>query len=262
MSGGIGLSVIRTDKWLVEAYDRPLEICGNLSGLFNGADASMIYDYLLLHGMYTPFTNGEKRIKRLQEKDVWGMVQQEAQFLRDMWEGPDIPIFIFPSDHTNEIIMKEFNGRSGLAFKDKLFLFLSEENEEEEIKSLLTHEYNHVCRLYHYPLQEDSYTLLDTIILEGLAEHAVRERYGEDYLAAWTSLYPDEKVREMWETCFEPNRTILKSDRKHHQLLYGSSLGHKMAGYAVGYYLVKAYMERHRFTTKELLSTESVQFLL
>ncbi|WP_369010262.1 DUF2268 domain-containing putative Zn-dependent protease [Oceanobacillus alkalisoli] len=54
-----------------------------------------------------------------------------------------MPIFIFPSDRSNT----EINGKSGLSFHDKLFLFISGETSLTEIKALLTHEYYHVCRL-------------------------------------------------------------------------------------------------------------------
>ena len=100
--------------------------------------------------MYTPLTSEKDRIIKLQSNQVWEIIQNEAQSLQKLWKGPEIPIFIFPSETSNEIIKIEFNGKSGLAFKDKLFLFISEENNEVEIRSLLTHEYNHVCRLTYY----------------------------------------------------------------------------------------------------------------
>ncbi|WP_053360791.1 DUF2268 domain-containing protein [Bacillus sp. FJAT-27251] len=254
------MSVIRTDRWLAEAYDRPIEICGKLTGLFDGAYASEIYDHLLLHGMYYPLPNGKEVIKKLQERNVWRMVGNEAEVLQELWEGPDIPIYIFPSDTSNTTMNLEFNGKSGLAFRDKLFLFISEENDAAEIKSLLTHEYNHVCRLTHYPKHEGDYTLLDSIILEGLAEHAVRERFGEKHLSSWISLYTDEELLKMWEAYIAPNRSILKTDRKHHQLMYGSPLYPKMAGYSVGYYLVGKYAATHFSSSKDMLSTVSCQF--
>ena len=256
------MSVMRTDQWLLEAYDRPIEICEKLRGLFDGAYASEIYDYLILHGMYTPLTNEKDRIIKLQSNQVWEIVQNEAQSLQKLWKGPEIPIFIFPSETSNEIIKIEFNGKSGLSFKDKLFLFISEENSEAEIRSLLTHEYNHVCRLTYYPKQEDDYTLLDTMILEGIAENAVRERFGEEFLSSWTSIYTDKELLNMWEKLIFPNRSILKTDHKHNELLYGSPLYPKMAGYSVGYFLVKNYMKINHFTSKDLLSTEPVQFSL
>src|SRR5690625_6839523 len=48
---------------------------------------------------------------------------------------PDIPIFIFPSDSRNQELTRHFNGKSGLAFVDKLFLFVSEKNTEKDRKS-------------------------------------------------------------------------------------------------------------------------------
>jgi len=260
MSRGVGMSVIRTDQWLLEAYDRPIEICGKLRDLFDGAYASEIYDYLLLHGMDSPDTAGNDRIVKLQRNHVWEIVQNEAQILQEMWKGPDIPIFIFPSDISNETMRIEFNGKSGLSFKDKLFLFLSEENKEAEIKALFTHEYNHVCRLTYYPKHENDYTLFDTIILEGMAENAVRERFGEECLSSWTSLYTDKELLNMWEQLIVPNRSILKTNHNHHELVYGSPLSPKMAGYAVGYFLVKKYMKINQCTSKDLLSAEPVQF--
>ena len=128
------MSVMRTDQWLLEAYDRPIEICEKLRGLFDGAYASEIYEYLILHGMYTPLTSEKDRIIKLQSNQVWEIIQNEAQSLQKLWKGPEIPIFIFPSETSNEIIKIEFNGKSGLAFKDKLFLFISEENSEVEIR--------------------------------------------------------------------------------------------------------------------------------
>jgi uncharacterized protein YjaZ len=262
MNRSVGMSVMRTDQWLLEAYDRPIEICEKLRGLFDGAYASEIYDYLILHGMYTPLANEKDRIIKLQSNQVWEIVQNEAQNLQELWKGPEIPIFIFPSETSNEIIKIEFNGKSGLSFKNKLFLFVSEENSEAEIRSLFTHEYNHVCRLTYYPKHEEDYTLLDTIILEGLAENAICERFGEYFLSSWTSFYTDKELLNMWEKLIFPNRAILKTDPKHNELLYGSPLYPKMAGYSVGYFLIKNYMKINHFTSKDLLSTEPIQFSL
>lgn len=98
--------------------------------------------------------------------------------------------------------MRDQNGKSGLAFKDKLFLFLSDQNSDNEIRALLVHEYNHVCRLAKNGKQEENYVLLDSIILEGLAENAVRELVGEEYLAKWTSYYTEGQLNQMWKKSF------------------------------------------------------------
>ncbi|MDI5790224.1 DUF2268 domain-containing putative Zn-dependent protease [Bacillus licheniformis] len=66
----------------------------------------------------------------------------------------------------------EFGSKSGLAFSDKLFCFIGR-SSRSSISAIMTHEYNHVCRLENMPKEEKKMTLLDTIILEGLAEYAV-----------------------------------------------------------------------------------------
>jgi uncharacterized protein YjaZ len=153
--------------------------------------------------------------------------------------------------------MRDQNGKSGLAFKDKLFLFLSDQNSDNEIRALLVHEYNHVCRLAKNGKQEENYVLLDSIILEGLAENAVRELVGEEYLAKWTSYYTEGQLNQMWKKIIYPNRNIPKSHPKHQEFLYGFRLLPKMLGYCVGYYLVKNYLEEHERTSSDLFPLDS-----
>ncbi|MCQ6275510.1 DUF2268 domain-containing protein [Bacillus sp. V3B] len=251
------MSVVRTDKWLLNLYDKPIEMCEKIEEYFDGARASEIYHYLTLHGMYRPLQNGNKLVRSLQENKVWEIVHKEKRKLQNMWEGPDVPVFIFPSDINNRKIKRDFNGKSGLAFQDKLFLFISEDNEETEIKALLTHEYNHVCRLAKLQKKEEDYVLLDTIILEGLAENAVRERLGKEFVSTWTSYYSNEELDRIWKKLVCPNRNILKADRKHQDILFGLGYYPKMSGYCVGYYLVKNYIEANSLTSKDLLSIEA-----
>ena len=253
------MSVIRTDQWLLESNESPIDLCEKLKIHFQDADASEIYDYLNLNGMYLPFEDGYKLVRKLQKNKVWEIVQNEQKQLQKKWEGPNVPVYIFPSDPNNLIIKREFNGRSGLSFMDKLFLFISENNTEKEIRSLFTHEYNHVCRLSKYPKPEDDYVLLDTIILEGLAENAVREKFGEKFVSAWVSYYSIEKLEKMWKQFVYPNRNILKTDNIHQDILFGSHFFPKMTGYCVGYYLVKKHMEKNNLTSKDLLTIESAK---
>src|SRR5699024_5564490 len=98
-------------------------------------------------------------VKKLQKKNIWHIVNKEEKQLQKIWGALDVPIFIFPSETSNKRLKKDFNGKSGLAFKDKLFLFVSENNEEDEIRALFSHEYNHVFRLSKYDKDESDYKL-------------------------------------------------------------------------------------------------------
>ncbi|MFD1363372.1 DUF2268 domain-containing protein [Lentibacillus salinarum] len=257
------MSVIRTDKWLWDTYDQPSELCEKLKQYFNEDVSSVdIHQHLVMHGMYRqPLKNGDRLIKALQKRDIWHIVQREERKLREKWDGPAIPIFIFPADTHNHRLRQEQNGKSGLSFGDKVFLFISEHNTENEIRALFTHEYNHVCRLAKYNKKETDYVLLDTVILEGLAENAVRERFGSRYTADWTSYYPDSRLKRICLNLIMPNRQVPKSGRKHLQILYGLGLYPKMAGYCAGYYLVKKYMRDNNLTSQDLLDIEPEEII-
>lgn len=259
---GADMGVVRTDKWLQDLYDEPVELCGKLVDYFDGVLASEIFEYLTMHGMYfSPFNKAEDFLVKLKDNNVWKTVHKEKQQLQEKWDGPDIPIFIFPSDTNNQRLMRDSNGKSGLAFSDKLFLFISGQNEEEEVRALFTHEYHHVCRLSSYQASLKDYELLDAIILEGLAENAVRERFGEKLTASWTSYYSDQQLEKMQNKLVMPNKEIQQTDPRHQRILYGLGLYPKMAGYSVGYYIVKKYMEANTKTTKDLLHTPTNEFI-
>ncbi|WP_010530324.1 DUF2268 domain-containing protein [Lentibacillus jeotgali] len=253
------MSVIRTDKWLLDTYHKPLELCEKFKSQFDkGVSAADIHQHLTMHGMYRePRKNGNELIEGLQKNHIWQIVQREAKNLKKEWDGPDIPVFILPADTNNRKLNQEQNGKSGLSFPDKLFLFVSETNTEKEIRALLTHEYNHICRLSKYSKKEAEYTLLDTVILEGLAENAVRERFGVRYTANWLSYYSDRQLQRICMNLILPNRNIPKSGRKHLQILYGLGPYPKMAGYCAGYHLVKNYMNKEDLTSQDLLPVKS-----
>lgn len=258
MTGGGDMTVINTDKWLHESLDNPIEMCERLEKNFIGVSSNEIYQHLVMHGMYQqPLDDGKELIKELQEKDTWETVQKAESRLRKKWGGPNIPIFIFPADSKNRNLSRNFNGKSGLAFADKIFLFVSPHNSESEIHALFTHEYNHTCRLTKYEKDEDDYVLLDTIILEGLAEAAVLEQLGDEYTAKWTTYYSDDELKRIWQRLILPASRLPKHHHRHQKILYGKYFYPKMAGYAVGYYLVNKYMEKNDLKSKELLVISS-----
>lgn len=253
------MGVVQTDKWLIDLWNKPIAMCELLVNYFSDVSAAEIYQYLTMYGMYQPpFQDVEKQIRILMDKNSWKFIDEETQALRQLWDGPNIPVFIFPSDRNSTELRETFNGKAGLSFHDKLFLFISGDNSKTEIKALLTHEYHHVCRLAKYDRKVEDYNLLDSIILEGLAEHAVMERFGKKYCADWTEYYSDEELEKIWKNFILPSIHLPKAYRKHDAILYGQHRYPKMAGYCVGYYLVKKYMEKNNSSSKELLSIPSL----
>lgn len=252
------MGVIQTDKWLRKEYDNPKEICKRLLAFFPEGTASELHHYLSMHGMYQePVDERNLWLEEMEEKKVWNVVEKEKRTLQRLWKGPDIPIFILPADHLNKYLIREHNGKSGLAFYNKLFLFISNQNTVKEIRALFTHEYHHVCRLKKYKKSESNYTLLDTVILEGLAENAVSERFGEKAIAKWTSYYSTDQLKTIWERIILPNKNVTKWSKQYEKIMYGFGLYPKMAGYCAGYYIVSKYMKEHQKRVDQLFYESS-----
>lgn len=254
------MGVVATDLWLLAHYEEPEEICKKLKE-YIPLPPRYIYRYLVSRGMYRPVRGGKEDVEKLQQQNVWGEIEKELEQLRHWLGGPDIPIFIFPSDVYNRRVQREYDGKSGLALRKCLFLFVSPHNAIEELKAVLTHEYHHICRLFTVQKKEEAYTLLDTMVLEGLAEAAVAERYSESYHAPWTRYYTKQEAVQFWHKYIKDKMDIDRGTAKHEELLNGLWLYPDMLGYVVGFYLVQDCIAHKKLTTKQLLTMDAKEIL-
>lgn len=254
------MGVIATDTWLLAHYDEPEEICKKLKDYISLPPRYM-YRYLVAHGMYRPVRDGREDIEKLQKQNVWGNIEKEFQQLRQWLGGPDIPVLIFPSDVYNRRIQQEYDGKSGLAFRQCLFLFILPHNPIEELKAVLTHEYHHICRVRTVQKREEAYTLLDTMILEGLAEAAVAERYSEAYHAPWTQYYTKQEAIRFWCRYIKNRINVYRGTTEHERVLNGWAIYPDMLGYAVGFHLVQDCISHTQLTTKQLLAMDAKEIL-
>lgn len=257
VKGVIRMSVEQTYKWYEKASSmRELSLC--LLPYFKGAKANQsmsLISHLQSHGMLRYWSDGQKTMKGLREKGVFQHVNKEERLLKKRWNGPDVPIIILPVDERNRKIRAEFGSKSGLAFRDKLFLFLSTHISSSSISAIITHEYNHVCRLENMPKEEKDVTLLDTIVLEGLAENAVYERFGESEIAGWTSFYSEKQLEHFQNRLIRPYFELRRQDgRLFSNILFGKGYYPDMLGYAVGYNIVKKYLSSKKLKVADVLS--------
>lgn len=265
------MGVVATDRWLrtywQKAKNAPIHlryflqfdtIVKHPHSLFPHNDRREIHETLLMQGMFLPESDIGHWLRSLLERNVWKFVENEYEILRKQWQGPEAIIYLLPVNEENDVIMNELGGKTGISFFDKIFLFVSSKTKHSGIQALLTHEYHHTCRLAQLGKSERELTLLDSIIIEGLAEFAVYERLGGREIGKWTTMYREQELQAMWEAIFR-ERLHIRGKDNHHIFLYGNEEMRipKWAGYALGYALVQSC----HLSTKELLTQSSQQIL-
>jgi len=256
------MSVIPTNEWLHEImkiqkllpkrniYELQRSIiCNPLIEIFNSGNPEEIQFELQQQGLYLPHEN--LAIQMLEKQNVWLIVQEEFNYLKEKWNGPNVPIYILPI--TQEQTM---TNKNGTAYPNAIFLFVGE-LKKQELRALFAHEYNHVCRLHCINKSLNEVTLLDSLILEGLAECAVEEIYGDEWLTPWLGNYSMEKMLEIWEKYFLSQMN--SQGLAHHvEFIYGGKLP-QWIGYCIGYEIVRTYIKNH--SSNKLLLKDSKEIL-
>ncbi|MYL51826.1 hypothetical protein GLW08_00590 [Pontibacillus yanchengensis] len=219
--------------------------------------------FLLQYGLFEPveYEYLEQTLKNLSRMHIWSVVEEEYHRLKRLWNGPEVNVFIFPIKQAHLPECKRIASKNGVTYKQSIFLFLSPFLVLNEVRALFAHEYHHICRLSTYNKMKVEPALKDVIILEGLAEHAVKQLYGEKWLGPWHNRYPFEAMKELWKHYYLPNLNIT-NERAQSIFLYGEegTLFPKWIGYAVGYEIVDSYHTKQQCHYKKLhtLPTEEL----
>ena len=184
--------------------------------------------------------------------DVWAVVKRQLDDLMKQWAGPTTKVAILPIQHGFV--------KNGVAYQHGICLFVSPRTSVKELHALTTHEYHHICRQSYY---SDSPTLLDSVIMEGLAEHAVESLFGEHAVSSWTKRYSLEMVTDYWHAHFLEHLPV-RGLHNHQHFLFGD--GQQLPahiGYCMGYRIVEAFLTKNPLlTTQQLLPISSEEITL
>lgn len=232
-------------------------VCNPLKKIFPQATSLEVQQELLTRGLFNPSECMalDGTLKILEAKNMWITVQNEFEHLKRLWNGPDVPILIYPLTKNRPIVDGVEVKKNGVSYHNALFLFVSEDLEAVELKALLAHEYHHICRLANLNKAPHEIELLDTLIIEGLAECAVDELYGERGLSPWTKKYTQEVCLKLWTKYFI-QAIHMKGVDNHFPFLYGNEAAGlpKWIGYCIGYRIVCSYMENSGVSNRQLLN--------
>lgn len=267
------MGVVKTYEWLNKyrkekknSISENIELqrelmCKPLTRYFKDASPEEIQYHLHQYGMFLPDHKDLDVIDHMFEEEMWKTALYQYKKLRSKWNGPDVPIFLLPANQKSKQLREELHGQAGVSHDDKVFLFVGDKSEKERLRSLVTHEYNHVCRLEFLKSEQKGLTLLDALILEGLAEHAVQKHIGEDYTGPWTKTYSIEKAQRGWERWIKPKINLSKHDPSHEILMYGKGRYPKWLGYSIGYHIISSFYSNSSVSEIDALQMPSQQIL-
>lgn len=220
---------------------------------------------LLSNGLFEPdeIKDLDSTLRKMEEMNVWGIVDEEYEQLKILWNGKDCPIYIFPLTNYRPVIDGIVANKNGVSYKEVVFLFVSEELAEMEIKAMVAHEYHHFCRMHVLEKAPDAMTLKESLILEGMAECMVEELYGVKWCSPWISKYSIAQLKRIWQKVFVP--ALDKEGIHHHfQFLYGDGTKSlpNWIGYCMGYAIVKSYLEKNGQMNPQTLLTLSADEII
>ncbi|KAA9027551.1 hypothetical protein F4V44_06010 [Niallia endozanthoxylica] len=253
------MGIERTDEWLKNHFFNPLKICTQLRPSFKEKSESEIYQYLLFFGMYRPNRMNEEIYHELIKLNIWKQAEKILARYQKKWNGPDVSVYIFPFGKKRYPIS---DMQGGVSFKDGMFLFLSSFHKEDKaLEALMVHEYHHVCRLNKSSKPIQDYTLLDSLIMEGLAEYAVTKYCGEAYKSNWVTCYSDEELHYYWEKDVKKHLQSKRMDPIHDAILFGKGRYPHLLGYALGHWLIENASKKRRYSIHDTFSIKSEELL-
>ena len=221
-----------------------------LRGFFPERDRREILSFLYRWGLDRPGVFLGNRLREMKEAGYWETVETFYRRYKKSWNGPSVPIFLFPIRSPWSL----GGGKSGFTFPDKMFLFLPPSLGEKELEALFIHEYHHACRLNALEKPIEKHTLLDSIIMEGLAEFAVERSLGLEYVEKWTKRYRDRELAAAFVRLFRPNLFLPFGHPLHGKLLTGKNSVRPYLGYAVGLWLVRRAYGNRSFSVRDSIA--------
>lgn len=220
---------------------------------------------LLRQGLLDHIGNGSieqyKEISEEQKSEIERVISETIQKCNEKLSVPT-KNFIFVHPYLTTKDDEVFDGIMAVAVYSCVFhLFVNlDEYSEKSIKNTVAHELNHTIYHYHHYDDFNNYTLLDEILLEGLAEN-FREQYFDPKITKWAGALEKEKAFQILKN-LDKNTLESKDQKVIKEFLFGNGKYKKWNGYSTGYWLVKEFINKNRdLSWDELMRTNPKRFI-
>lgn len=201
-----------------------------------------------------------KEISAEQKLEIGKVISRTVEKCNDKLSVPTKNfIFVHPYFTTEED--KVFEGVMAVAAYSCVFhLFVNiDEYTKKSIENTVAHELNHTIYYYHHYDNFNNYTLLNEILLEGLAEN-FREQYFNHEITKWAGALEKEEAFRILND-LDKNTLESKNQKVIKEFLFGNDKYKRWNGYSTGYWLVKEFMKRNKdLSWDELMKTNPKRF--
>lgn len=245
---------------IVESFPEYLDI------LLNEYNFTMNSKTLFNLGMLDPLTHMElmeDTFLKLNEAGLPSIIEDALESCGQLLKVEKVNFLILPLNPQKEFVISEMYGSVAYTIKDNFFLLTTPIKDKgrwaSQIKSLCFHEYCHIYRNTKIKKSNQSRTLIERVIEEGLAESYVQYGLGEEYLGPWA-----KKQSKTTLLRYLPRMRTHLSEKKTKNIyafmngdIY-NDLPHWI-GYVLGYELIQYLLETQNANLLDLMALDSVE---
>lgn len=168
-------------------------------------------------------------------------------------------MFVYPWFPSED--MEEFEGTMGTTFWSGTFhVYIDTKNFSfSALEETIAHEYNHCVRFnYFSPFEQ---TMLEAIIMEGLAEHFREEVVGGEP-SPWSKALSRKKVKQTLKKLDRELYTSTENRELYEDIFFGGDKYERWTGYSAGYAIVGSYRnKREEVSWRKLIKIKSEEIL-
>jgi uncharacterized protein YjaZ len=209
-------------------------------------------------------------LKRISEKLNESRIEKRILILskkcNKVLPTSELNAFIFPFAKTRKSVkvINDLCGVTAYTPWQKNFL-LQIHPQKEWIKYLdmtIVHEFNHSVRMQYFTTKNKEWTILDCIVLEGLADNFVRQITG--FIPTWARPFPkniEQKIFKQIEEKIHQKVTYYDFHEKI-GIMFGNKEFPQWSGYRIGYSIVNNFLlENSKTTFQELIKLDANEIL-
>ncbi|MEO7617656.1 MAG: DUF2268 domain-containing putative Zn-dependent protease [Candidatus Saccharibacteria bacterium] len=185
------------------------------------------------------------------------LVEESYQKVAAILPIGEVDAILFESE--TYAIIPEYGFGAVTENKEALVLTLSpvkvdlSKSLEKDYPALVAHELHHAVRFQEYPYRNDRFSLLESVVFEGLAEVFQEELYPDSPL----HINPEITDFDEWI------RKMLAEDKNYdyNAWFFGSAEIPRWTGYSIGYYIVKRTLQDKKMTAADAVWMKAEEFI-